>query len=988
MLVVLAIAVALIALNTYLRTSLRQSVIDNEQRAVQRFVRSYAEHFEQTFISIDSTLQAFATRLVLAEDGTRTLHQVLKQTADALRVVRAFGVTDSSGRLMYSSRFDPPPKLDMAGRDYVGYYIGGGTDVRFISDPAKNLIDGEWQLSMAVPARSRNGDLIAVVSAVIDPLSILSPMSSALGEGDDLTLLTPDMKVAARLPWLDRAIGQPINANDSFYETSFSKAVAGVQESSGIYTDSVTGERRINVTRRLFDGRFVISATRDLDQALATWSLLEAVALLASVLLFALVVAMVMLADRRLRVEVSQRSKLHDLNTRLKSESDEVARLANVKSDFLANMSHEIRTPMNAILGLTQLLKRTRLSPEQENHVKRIIASGRFLLSVIDDILTFTKIESDALEIEQTPFKLEDVLGALATMMSGSAAGKNLEALIHLDPEVPSTLVGDPLRLQQVLFNLAGNAIKFTETGHVTVRVSRDVTTPVALDEKNVRLRFAVIDSGLGIPPDKLTQLFSPFTQADTSTTRRFGGTGLGLAICKRLTGLMGGEIGVNSEVGRGSEFWFTVPFSTARKEQNARMPVSMRNLNVLVVDDNPAALEAICTAVQALSWRCEEAASGPLALSRLRSRALNGRSPDVVLVDLDMPGMDGLNMAELLRGDSVMPQPMLVLVTNGQSEGQAEKLPDRIIDSVLIKPVTSSGLYDAVVQAKANRDGTGTLKAPGSSAAQELSGVRILLVEDNSINQDIAKHLLQHEGAIVTVADHGRSAVDKLRESPDGFDVVLMDVQMPVMDGIEASQEIRGGLGLTELPIIAQTAGALAPDRDRCRAAGMNGFISKPFDADKLPQQILAHIKNRKIGPAPSSGALLRTREGDASSVSRDGALTAIEGIDIPEALRLLGGNEALLRSLLRVISTQFANIDGEVRDMLAAGKTVEAMSALHRLRGGASQVGARSLHDAAAALETVLAAGATPQAQVEPLDRLSREMERVMPAIRQAID
>ena len=507
------------------------------------------------------------------------------------------------------------------------------------------------------------------------------------------------------------------------------------------------------------------------------------------------------------------------------------AQTANAAKDvFVANMSHELRTPMNAVLGMAHLLGTTGMTPEQGRYLEMIRASGQSLLGILNDILDFSKMQAGKVEMHAVRFDLNEVLHALATIMSVSAGDKDLELCIGVEPDVPRALVGDALRLQQILVNLAGNAIKFTESGEVSVRVELVARQPLTLG-------FTVRDTGIGMSADQLGRLFSPFTQGDLSTTRRFGGTGLGLTISKGLIEVLGGDIEVRSEPGVGSEFRFTLPMMEADEPQAAHPPAGA--LRLLVVDDNQTSRAFIRKTIEAWNWACDSVASGPAALERLRG----GDAYDVVLVDWHMPGMDGMETIQAIReiqarmdGEGAP----VVCMVNAYGRGKLMQDVTSVPTSAyLTKPVTSSSLFDAVQTALAHRHtgGAGVVEAPAPSA---LPGVRLLLGEDNAINQNVAKGILEQAGATVAVAENGEVAVRLLRG--ERYDLVLMDVQMPVMDGFTATRLIREELRL-QLPVIAMTAGVMESEREQCIAAGMDDFIAKPIDVEQMFTTIRRHL-------------------------------------------------------------------------------------------------------------------------------------------------
>jgi signal transduction histidine kinase/CheY-like chemotaxis protein len=643
-----------------------------------------------------------------------------------------------------------------------------------------------------------------------------------------------------------------------------------------------------------------------------------------------------------LEAHVAERTtELQVTNAALQLRTVEAEAANRAKADFLANMSHEIRTPMNGILGLAYLLEQRQLDADSADLVRKIRNAGRSLQAIINDILDLSKIEAGRLEIEQVPFSLSDVLDNLASIMAASAGDKDVELTIAPAPPV-GQLVGDALRLEQVLINLTGNAIKFTARGAVSIGLSL-----LEHSDNHAVLRFAVTDTGIGIPADKLQHIFSAFSQADTSTTRRFGGSGLGLTICRYLVEHMGGEIGVNSEPGKGSEFWFTIAFDCVPAGQSE--PAALSNLDVLVVDDSDLSRENIALMARGLGWRASQAASGERALECMRERRRAAAGFDALLLDWQMPGMDGMQLAQSIR-DSYPDdqQPLLMMVTAYARDELLRHPKIALVDGVLTKPVTSSCLYNAMARAQQQRGGESE-HVSARPASQRLTGVRVLVTDDSDINREVALRILGAEGAAVSLASNGREAVDWLQQNPDAVDIVLMDVQMPVLDGYEATRLLRQQPRFAGLPIVALTAGAFKSQQDEARDAGMDAFVAKPFNVDEL-MEVVGRMARARPQPAPAPAA--------PAPIPGQAEAAALPGLDLARALRVWK-EPAHYSAILGRFIGDYHDVADRLDSVLAAEGAAGMDSITHQLKGVAGNLALPEVARLAAQLQVVVAHG-----------------------------
>jgi|GEM_PF-6875030 len=694
------------------------------------------------------------------------------------------------------------------------------------------------------------------------------------------------------------------------------------------------------------------------------------------------------IAERKRLAEELERHRDHleelvDIRTAELAEAKQVAEAASrAKSSFLANMSHEIRTPMNAIVGLTHLMRRDAVLQRQFDHLDKIDGAAQHLLGIINDILDFSRIEAGKLTLEEADIDLDGLFRSINVLIGDKATDKDIEVVTRIDPALPAAICGDRMRLGQILLNFANNAVKFTAAGCVTLRARR-VPAP---DDARIGIRFEVADTGIGMSAEQSGRLFQAFEQADVSTTRNYGGTGLGLAISRQLAELMGGKVGVESVVGAGSTFWFEATFAPAQ-EKNAARPAARkidRHLHVLVVDDIAEAREAVCDMLRAFHAEAESADSGRAALVAIAAAAHGGRPFDLVLLDWKMPAMDGIETARNIAALHLEHPPALILVTAYGREHPEDRLAETGVAATLDKPVTLSSLHDAIVE---TLTGQRTQHAVTSSKALDLNrlkGRRILLAEDNPINQEVALDLLRDAGLNVDLATDGLMAVELVQQN--NYDLVLMDVQMPRMDGIAATAQILRLPGRAKLPILAMTANAFAEDRQACLNAGMRDHVSKPVNPDNLFSAILRWLPDQPATAPPDSATRPTGAEPEDAAARRQReamtTLAAIDGLDTVAGLLTVRDKPATYLRVIQLFAASHADDARRLADLVDSGQFKEAEYAAHALKGAAGNLGASAIQQLAAGIEAALRRGAVAELRTSLL-----ALDAKLPALIQAL-
>jgi signal transduction histidine kinase/DNA-binding response OmpR family regulator/HPt (histidine-containing phosphotransfer) domain-containing protein len=952
--------------------------------------------------------------------GSELASRRLQAFSEAMPGVRTLLILDKEGTVYATSR----PELQ--GRNFADrpHFVAArekpDPNTLYVGAPFKTVL-GVWGMNLAHTILTRDGKFDGIVTATLDPTEFETILSSVRYSEDMWTALAHgDGILFLMVPTNPGFSGADLAKPGSFFTRHRDSGAPATLLKGEVLT---TGEHRLMAQHTIappdlfMDRPLIVAAGRDLNALYAEWRK-KAWVLGAFFCLFALVSGMGLCTlhrhESKARKEArkaafalaEKNEELKASNVALEQRHREAEAASQAKTLFVTNMSHEIRTPMNAVLGFLELLHRSRLTERQRDYVQKAQMGGRTLLGILDDILDFSRVENGNLTLEEKPFDVHALFRTLSDLLSTALTDKDVELVFRMDPQLPLVLRGDSVRLQQVVLNLAGNAIKFTGQGEVLVAVN-----VIASNNTHITIGFSVKDTGIGIPEDRLSAIFEGFSQAEAASTRRYGGMGLGLAISQRLITLMGGRLQVESRLGQGSHFYFSIAFHCDEEShvleqrllEQRRSFLENRLIRILLVDDNSLARQALSEMCQTFAWETHTVGTAEEALQALADAHAANQPFSVICIDWMMPDQDGWETLQQIRRvyGSACP-PVILMITAQGRELLAEHMGDdvELMDAFLVKPITPSMLFDAVAKLSQGKSVSTPALVPFSSMTRPLAGLSLLLVEDNPLNQRVAQELLSQAGAHVEIAHNGREGVRAATTAKQPFDGILMDLQMPEMDGLEATRRLRAQGVLT--PIIAMTANAMASDKEACLEAGMNAHIAKPIDVDQMietlrhlctgrisPPSVSEHTQSTDLQPKPPCPKEGDTVNGLGVPADPDGPepppvlscpVVVAGHLDLEAALARLGGQKSLFATLARHFIHDQAGFSERIHRLVDEGQHMDAIREFHTLKGLAGTFGAKNLQGCAARMEAGLKAGAAFSGLLEEWDALEQTLAETL--------